>query len=324
MRADRLLSILMFLQVRGRMTAQELAEELEVSERTIYRDLEALHAAGVPVLAERGPGGGCTLPDKYRTDLTGLTESEVRGLFLASMPGPLADLGLGKAAEAAMLKLTASLPPAHRQDIERVRGRIHVDTAPWFRPEEPVPFLPILQEALWQQRRLMMKYRRGQGMRITREVNPYGLVAKASIWYLVASVGSRVMTYRVSRILDAELTPDRFERPGDFDLARFWADWCAEFEASVPKYPVTLRVSPDFIDTLPTFLGEGVRALLSLAGPPDERGRVTINLTYESYTSALGHTLALGSGAEVLHPEELRRGLLDMASRVVDLYTREL
>ena len=187
MRADRLLSILMYLQARGRMTAYELAEELEVSERTIYRDLEALHAAGVPVLAERGPGGGCQLPEEYKVSLTGLTENEVRGLFLSPVSGPLADLGMGKALEAAMLKLSAALPSTHRRDVERMRQRVLVDTAQWFRPSEPVPYLPLLQEAVWQDRTLRFTYRRADGVHVKRTLDPYALVAKSSIWYLVGA-----------------------------------------------------------------------------------------------------------------------------------------
>lgn len=327
MRADRLLQIMMLLQARGRMTAHDLSEELEVSERTIYRDIEALNMAGVPVMAERGPGGGCTLPDEYRTDLTGLTESEVRGLFLSAVPGPLAELGLGKAVEAAMLKIVASLPAAHRQDVERARGRVHVDTAEWFRPEEPVPHLRLIEEAVWEETSLLITYRRADGVRVRRYVNPYGLVAKAGVWYVVCSMRGKVFAYRVSRIRSAEKTYDHFKRPDDFNLGEYWQRWCGEFEKSVPRYNVTVRVRPDFVPMLPILFGEGVNSLIDGAeGDRDEVGTrecITLTLIFESFQAALAHSLSLGTGAEVVEPEEMRRAVLDMASRVVDQYTRE-
>jgi predicted DNA-binding transcriptional regulator YafY len=305
------------------MTAQELAEELEVSLRTIYRDLEALHAAGVPVLADRGPGGGCMLPEQYRADLTRLTESEVRGLFLSMVPGPLADLGLGKAVEAAMLKLAAELPDTQKRDVERVRGRIHVDTAHWFRVEEPTPFLKTIEEALWQERTLLLTYRRADGMRTRRFFNPYGLVAKAGVWYVVGTHKGSLYTYRVSRIREAELTHEHFKRPEGFNLADYWQTWSEEFERSIPKFPVKMRVRGDYVPTLPNIFGEGVNALIERAGAPDERGRLTLTLTFESFDSALLHLLGMGTGAEIVEPVALRRAVLEMASRVVDMYTRE-
>ncbi len=205
MRADRLLSILLLLQTRGRITAGRLAEMLEVSERTIYRDLDALSAAGIPVYAERGPGGGCALTDGYRTNLTGLTETEIRTLFVPGVHGPLADLGLGRVLEDALLKLMAALPSVHRHDAQRVRQRLLLDAAGWFRGEEPVPYLHTVQEAIWQDRALMLTYRRPDGVNTERLVDPYGLVAKASIWYLVAldRAAAEMRVFRVSRITEA-------------------------------------------------------------------------------------------------------------------------
>ncbi|HEX6386024.1 MAG TPA: YafY family protein, partial [Anaerolineae bacterium] len=225
MRADRLISILMLLQANGRMTAQELADRLEVSTRTIYRDLDALSTSGVPVYAERGPSGGCALLDSYRTNLTGLTDKEVEALFMFTVPGLLADLGADKASEAAMWKLTASLPAPFRQDAQRVQERLHLDPAGWFQAEEPVPYLSAVQEALWQEHRLRMVYRRGDGHWVKRLVEPYGLVAKTSVWYMVAASYGQPQVYRVSRIQEAELTDSRFERPQDFDLDAYWQAW---------------------------------------------------------------------------------------------------
>lgn len=338
MRADRLLSMMMLLQARGRMTASELAAELEVSERTVYRDLEALHTSGVPVLAERGPGGGVTLPAKYRTDLTGLTEPEVRGLFMSIVPGPLSALGLDKAIEAAMLKLAASLPAVQRRGVEQVRGRIHVDTAPWFHPAEAVPHLKLLQEAVWQSCRVIISYRSAGGVRSRSHFNPYGLVAKAGIWYLVgvpvwerraAGISQAraatqdmqdVMVYRVSRINDAELTGETFERPEGFDLAGFWAEWCADFEARLPRYCAAVRVAPDMVPALPAIYGESVRAIISEAGPPDAEGRLTIQLTFESFEAARASMLGLGTGAQIVEPAELRESVIRAAASIVASY----
>jgi predicted DNA-binding transcriptional regulator YafY len=320
------------------MTAGELAQELEVSERTIYRDLEALNAAGVPVLAERGPGGGCELPENYRTNLTGLSEAEVRGLFLSAVPGPLADLGMGKSIEAALRKLTAALPTAHRQGLERVRERIHVDTSEWFHPQEALPHLDVMEQAVWQSKQVDITYSTATGSRFKRCLEPYGLVAKGTVWYVVAGVaeGARVFkvahikparrvtqVFRVSRILSARLLDSQFESPAEFNLRAYWDEWCLDFQSRLPKYSATIRAAPFFVQTLPRIYGESVRGLIDEADPPDEDGWVTITLTFDSFEAARGSILGLGNAAEVLDPPELRAAVLAMASDVLDFYQRE-
>src|SRR5689334_16595189 len=188
MRADRLLSIMLLLQVHRRITARELARRLEVSERTIHRDMDALGAAGIPIYAERGVGGGWALAEAYQTNLTGLNEAEIQALFLATPPQLLADLGLRQAADAALIKLLAALPAISRRDAEFARQRIHVDGAGWLRAREAVPFLAAIQEALWQDRKLRLTYQRADDTTVERLVDPLGLVAKSSVWYLVAGV----------------------------------------------------------------------------------------------------------------------------------------
>ncbi|MEJ2736004.1 MAG: WYL domain-containing protein [Anaerolineae bacterium] len=244
MRADRLLSILMLLQTRGQMTAQQLSEEVEVSVRTIYRDLDALSAAGVPVYAERGPGGGCALLDSYRTTLTGLTQDEVHALFMLSIPAPLAELGVDQELRAALLKLAAALPDARRHDEVRARQRIHLDSEGWFETKEPVPHLQTIQQALWQDHRLHITYRLPREAQAGWLIEPYGLVAKGNTWHLVCVRDGHMRVYRVSRVLDAAVMPETFERPASFNLAAFWRDWCAQVEENRPHYPVTVRV-PD-------------------------------------------------------------------------------
>src|SRR5215831_6891858 len=206
MRADRLLSILLLLQTYRRMTARDLAERLEVSERTIHRDMESLSGVGIPVVAERGAGGGWLLQGEYRTNLTGLNEAEIQALFLARSPRLLDDLGLGKAAEAAFIKLFAAVPPAMRRDAESASRRIYVDGAGWNQSEESAPLLPLLQEAIRQDRTVRFKYQRGDECEVEREVDPLGLVAKGGAWYLVAAIDGDIRNYRVSRVIEAEMT----------------------------------------------------------------------------------------------------------------------
>jgi predicted DNA-binding transcriptional regulator YafY len=323
MRADRLLSILLLLQTKGRMTAQELAERLEVSERTIYRDLDALSIAGVPVYAERGPGGGCALLESYRTNLTGLTETEVKALFMFSIPGPLSDLGMSKAFNAALLKLSAALPPPQQDYVEHVRQRLYLDVVDWSHSQEPVPHLQTLQDAVWQDRRLNLTYRRADGSWVKRLVDPYSLVSKASIWYLVGVVMGRIVVFRVSRIEAAVLVDSHFERQPDFDLAAYWADWCAQMTASQAPYPVSLRVTWEGLPLLPHILGERARALLEQAGPPDREGTITLDVTFESFEDARSRILSFGPVVEVLEPVELRYSVIEQATKIIACYARQ-
>ena len=322
MRADRLISLLMLLQTKGLMTAQELAERLEVSTRTIYRDLDALSAAGVPVYAERGPQGGCMLLESYRTNLTGLKEDEVRALFMFTVPGLLADLGADKASKAAMLKLTAALPIPFQQDVEQLRHRIHLDAAPWFQPEEPVPYLSLIQEAVWQQKRVRLVYRRGDGLWIKRLVSPYGLVAKTSIWYVVVGIQERHWVYRVSRIMEAEMTDVTFERPSAFNLADYWAQWCRRFERSQEKYVVTIQVTPAGVPLLVQAFGDGLYGVLDSAA--EENGCLTFNLTFASEEAACQQLLGLGTVVEIIEPASLRQKILEMGRELIRLYMSKI
>ncbi|MGH2476593.1 MAG: helix-turn-helix transcriptional regulator, partial [Candidatus Limnocylindrales bacterium] len=206
MRADRLLSILLLLQANGLLSARALAERLEVSERTVHRDMEALSMAGVPVYAQKGRRGGWALLDAYRTDLTGLTETELRSLVIASTPGVLADLGLGEAADRALIKLLAGLPEARRRAAESARGYLYIDPSGWRRPEEAAPYLATLELALRTGRQIAMTYERAFDRSVVERVaNPLGLVAKGSVWYLAATVDGRARTYRASRIRDVTI-----------------------------------------------------------------------------------------------------------------------
>ncbi len=322
MRADRLLSSLMLLQARGRMTAKTLAEELEVSERTIYRDMEALSIAGVPLYSEAGPEGGFALLDSYRTTLTGLTEGEVRALFMLSIPAPLAELGVSQELRSALLKLSAALPDARRHDEEQVRQRFHLDSTWWHQGEDSVPHLQTIHQAVWQDHKLNLKYRPMPTVEIEQQVDPYGLVAKAGVWYLVCARNSRVRVHRVSDLLDARVTGETFERLAQFDLAAFWRTWCIEREKRHVAYPVLVRVGPDFIPWLPMYFGNHIRDKIAQAGPPDAEGWITLELDFESLEAARDRILDLGRGVEVLKPLALRKSIADYAAQIVTLYAR--
>ncbi|MDH6119531.1 putative DNA-binding transcriptional regulator YafY [Kitasatospora sp. GAS204A] len=305
MRADRLLSLLLLLQNRGPLTAPVLATELEVSVRTVYRDIEAIGAAGVPVLAERGPAGGYRLVEGYRTRLTGLTEAEAGSLFLAGAPGPARDLGLGAALATAQLKLQAALPSGSMERAQRVRDRFHLDAPAWFREADPVPWLGDLAQAVWEQRVLRCEYRRWNGP-VRRELRALGLVLKGGIWYLVAAAPDLPRTYRVSRFLSVALTEQTFERPADFDLAAHWAESSERLNGMLYQQDADLRLSPRALRLLPAQFGAaGARALES-AGPPDEDGWVRVTLPVEALPVAVGDLLRLGPEAEVLGPPDLR------------------
>ena len=310
----------MLLQTRGRLTARELADELEVSERTIYRDLLALSAAGVPVYAERGPGGGVRLVEEYRTTLTGLSPDEARALFMVSNPAPLAQLGLGEKYKAALLKLAASLPETRRSDEAYSRKRIHLDSTWWFQSEQHVPCLLTLQQAIWQDRRLHLKVRREFfSTEFEQEAEPYGLVAKANIWYLVYNRGGSIHVTRVSQIISAELLPETFTRPADFDLADFWGHWCRDYE-SQPPFEARVRVAPAALPMLAEYMGDRAREHIPSTLSPDPDGWVTLDLPFESFAAARTRLLGLGRAVEVLAPETLRKSVIDFAEQITGFY----
>jgi predicted DNA-binding transcriptional regulator YafY len=316
MRAGRLLSILLLLQANGRLTAAGLARRLEVSERTVHRDMEALAEAGVPVYAQRGTGGGWLLAEEYRTRLPGLSEAEIQALFLSTPAELLADLGLREAADAALLKLLAALPATYRREAEAAGRRIHVDLAGWRRPREIVPCLPLLQEAVWRGQRLRLSYRRGDGEQRERVVDPLGLVAKGNSWYLVAAVDGDPRTYRVARVAAAELLQEPCVRPPGFDLAAYWERSSAEFSARLPRYPITVRVPPDVLQSGTP----GAYARVERAEPPDADGWSTLQLAFEVEEDALAYVLRCGGRLQLLDPPDLEEKAAALAREVLMHY----
>jgi predicted DNA-binding transcriptional regulator YafY len=319
MRADRLISIMLLLQVHRQVTSRELARRLEVSERTIHRDMEALGAAGIPIYAERGAGGGWALAEAYQTNLTGLNIAEIQTLFLATPPQLLADLGLHQAADAALIKLMAALPSISRHDAEFARQRIHVDGAGWLRAREPVPFLPTVQEALWQNRKLRLTYQRGDDSTVERLADPLGLVAKGSVWYLVAAVEGTLRTYRVARMQAASVTEQPCERPADFDLAAHWEQSSIEFRANLPRYPATLRADPAVLAALHA---PGRYARVQHIGEHDDAGWLRVEMLFEEEHSACEYVLSFGPRIEVLDPASLRELVRQAAEGIAALYAR--
>ena len=318
MRADRLLSVLLLLQVHRRMTARELAGRLEVSERTIHRDMEALSAAGFPVFAERGIGGGWMLVEGYRTNLTGLNKDEIQALFLTKPLRVLADLGLEKASNAALIKLSAALPLAHRDSAEYARQRIHVDAGGWHRSTESIEFLPALQEAIWKERKLKFSYLRGGGCDpVERLVDPLGLVAKGSVWYLVAGVEGQIRSYRVSRVSGALMTEQPCIRPKGFDLACYWEQSAVIFKANLPQYQALVRVHPD---SFPIMRYAGRFARIGQVSEPDAEGWLTVSLRFDVEEMAIEYALSFGAKMEVLEPETLREKVIDAAKSVLAFY----
>ncbi|MEV7520495.1 WYL domain-containing protein [Streptomyces sp. NPDC091371] len=324
MRADRLLSLLLLLQNRGRMTAPELAAELEVSVRTVYRDIEALGASGVPVHADRGPAGGYRLMDGYRTRLTGLTDAQAGSLFLAGAPGPAGELGLGADLAAAQLKLQASLPAEPAARARQIQARFHLDAPAWFRDADPVPHLAQVAQAVWDQRILRTRYRRWGG-EVHRELRPLGLVVKGGIWYLVALAQEAVRSYRVGRFLAVETLEEGFERPAGFDLAAYWQESSRRLETSLLRQTAVVRLSPRARKLLPMHFGSvAVRALAEAeaAGPDalDAEGWLQVRLPVETHAVAVGDLLRLGPEAEVLGPPELRRAVADAVAALAERY----
>lgn len=323
MRADRLVSLLLLLQNRGRMTAPELSTELEVSVRTVYRDVEALGAAGVPVLADRGPAGGYRLVDGYRTRLTGLTDAEAESLFLIGVPTAARDLGLDAVLTTARHKLRAALPGPLAERAARAQDRFHLDAPAWFRDADEVPHLGVVTEAVWERRVLRVRYLRWRG-EVERELRPLGIVLKGGTWYLAALAGEgeepSVRTYRVSRVQEARPTGELFDRPTGFDLVAYWEESARQLEASVLQGTAHLRLAPEAVKLLPMRFGAIGRRALEAADPPAADGWVDVHMEVESPAVAVGDLLRMGASAEVLGPTGLRRTVAAEAAALARLY----
>jgi predicted DNA-binding transcriptional regulator YafY len=324
MRADRLISIVMILQARGRATARELAAELGVSERTIYRDVDALSAAGVPIYGESGPEGGYALLDSYRTDLTGLSEQEVRALFMLDIPAPLDELGMAQSLKAALLKLAAAVSSHCQDGGARVRQRFYIDAIWWQRGEESgvAPALQALQRAVWDDHLASIRFTIPPlSQEVEHVVAPYALVSKAGTWYLVYGLKSSTRAIRVHDLLAVRVLDGGFERPDSFDLVAFWQAWCAHQEHERQLYEVEVLVTPNQAPWLRHRLSAH---LCDVREPVNEHKgtgkRRIIRLAFGSLEEARARLLPLGSAVEVVSPRALRLSIADYGRRIAALY----
>jgi predicted DNA-binding transcriptional regulator YafY len=320
-RASRLVSILLLLQSKGRMTAQELADELEVSVRTVYRDMDSLAAAGIPLYGEAGHEGGYRLIDGYRTRLTGLTTGEAESLFLTGLPSAAADLGLGASVTAAQLKLMAALPPELRDRAGRVAERFHLDAPSWYRDADSAPQLGGVAAAVWDQRVIRIRYLRWEKPhQIKREIEPYGLVFKAGRWYLVAAAGATTRTYRISRILNLETLDATFERDSTFDLARYWEEYLRHFDQRRQVDSATIRISPGALARLPEVAEPAVVEAARRTTQPDTHGWLRVTIPVDEPRQALADLFRLAPDIEIIHPAELRATMIETVRALSRLY----
>ena len=318
MRAERLVALLFTLYSKRSATIAELATALDVSERTMHRDIAALRDAGVPLWTETGRHGGVRLVDGWRTHLDGLTSREAVAMFAMGVPQALTELGLGTAMSAAHAKLFATLPPALREQAQAMAQRFHLDAPAWFRAADDTEHLAAIAKAVWEQRRLRISYGRDDRL-MQRTLQPLGIVLKAGVWYLIAEVDGDFRTYRVARVDAVEPTDERFERPVDFDLVNWWQRSSAQFEQSLRTEPVRIRLSPMGVRALPTVLDADVAVkALEQADPPDADGWTCVTVELEEPTIAATQLIGLGDEVEVLAPPAVKAAFVAIVRRMAE------
>ncbi|MEM6282797.1 MAG: YafY family protein [Chloroflexota bacterium] len=319
MRADRLLSIMLILHTHGKMTANTLAEKLEVSRRTILRDIDALSIAGVPIHADAGHGGGVYLDEHYRVSLTGLNEAEVRALFVSIQPGPLRDVGLGRAAEDTLLKLFVALPSLHRHEAKRMQQRILLDPTLWWPRSETPPHLETLKAAVFDDCCVEVRYERGDGTIVERVLEPYSLVAKASVWYLIARSDGEPRTYRVSRFVAVRIIDKQFERDAVFDPVTYWHTHTETFIANMPSFAFTLRLNVSRLRLLKLYADGGY----TIRDTSADETMLTVDVRLTSLEEARMLVLGLGTDAQIVEPDELREAVLVQAKQMVSQLSQD-
>lgn len=323
MRASRLINILTTLQAKGLVTAETLAAENEVSVRTIYRDIEALSMSGIPVYSERGSDGGYRLLDGYRVRLNGMSREEAEAMFLSGLPGAAADLGLGAMMAGAQKKLTAALPEDLRQSAARMQAKFYLDAPTWFGENEQPVHLQAIADAVWNAKRIRMRYRTWKAER-DREVEPLGIVLKGGAWYMAARIDEEIRTYRIARILDLVVTEHRFERPEDFDLAAYWDDNIRRLEEELHPGSGRLRVSKWGLTMLQHNSPHYVRSRMQVSNEPDDKGWRIVELPIASTQHAVSDLLRLGAEVEILHPPELRLAMAETVRKLGAYYGPEM
>ncbi|HZZ93766.1 MAG TPA: YafY family protein [Usitatibacter sp.] len=319
MRAGRLLTVLMLLQANRRMTAARLAAELRVSLRTIHRDIAELSASGVPVVTHRGAAGGFSLLEGWRTRLTGLTADEAQAMLLAGAPAAASDLGLGDSAASARVKLLAALPAEWHEHAGRVGARFHLDPIGWYRSGERSGFLMPVARAVWDGKRIRIRYESWKGV-VERRIDPLGLVMKAGEWYLVGSADKSPRTYKISNILSLERLDESFQRKRSFDLARYWAASLERFEAGLYQASARIRLSPAGRKAMRHGSAAVAKAVEDSASAPDGTGWTTHRIPIESVDHAASELLRLAGECEVLAPRELRLRMAQSTHALARLY----
>ncbi len=315
MRADRLLSIILLLQTRGKMTAGDLAGELEVSRRQILRDVDALSLAGIPVYSESGRGGGIALVDEYRTSLTGLNQFEVQSLIVMNNNHALREVGLGKAADQLLMKMLAALPNAQRSTAGHIRQRLLIDPTWWWHDPAMPHFWDDLQKAVYEDRMIEANYENYNGDVSEKILAPYSLICKSSLWYLLAERDNILRTYRVNRFHSIHILDRPFFRRKDFDLPEYWQIHLKGFEEEFSDHNYVFRVHPDSITTLKSLLP----GRWKVTGDPDERGWMTISLNLDSDLMAEMFVFGLAGSVEILEPAGLTEKILDQARKLPGL-----
>lgn len=323
MRASRLLTIQMLLQTRGRMSAQALAEVLEVSVRTLYRDVDQLTAAGVPIYAEQGRNGGFQLMEGWKTTLTGFTASESQAVFMSGLAGPAAELGLGQQVVDAQLKLMSALPAYQRDDAQRVQARFHLDPADWYREADRVPYLSTVAAAVWQDRQLRLRYDSWKA-EVQRTVHPLGLVLKAGVWYLVATSEGKPRTYRISNILDAEMLDKTSTRSKRFDLSAYWAESIQRFEAELYQGHAVVQVTPLGVKQLRQLSSAVAMAVATQASTAAPDGTVRLKIPIETLENASYQLLRMAPNVVVLSPAALRTCILRRLQAIQACYVADV
>ncbi|TVX97157.1 helix-turn-helix transcriptional regulator [Cohnella terricola] len=320
MRADRLLLILSLLQVHGRLSSRELSRRLEVSSRTVHRDMEALCSAGIPVYAERGASGGWTLSEGYRHRIAAVTTEEISSLLLLQSSNVVKDLGWSTQVQNAFLKLLSALPVSARKGAEYARARLHVDGAGWHFSPERVPYLSVVQEAAWEQRKLLISYRSWESDEDTeRVVHPLGLVAKMSVWYMVAAIEDaeeEIRTFRISRLKKVDRLNESFVRSETFDLAAFWEQSTARFKSNLPRYPAKVRIASNHWRRFSQERYVVVHHQSSLV----EGERIEAEVEFHTLESACEILLKYGRHAEAVAPEQLRDAVSEECRAAASLY----
>ncbi|MBI9046976.1 MAG: WYL domain-containing protein [Anaerolineaceae bacterium] len=320
MRADRLLAIVLYIQARGVVTAEELAKEMEVSERTIYRDIDALSFAGIPLYAEKGPGGGFSLLESYRTTLTALTQDEIQSLSLLNISEPFIELGLDEALRLGLMKVMAELSGSFQHVESQTRQRLYFDMGAKKRPRS-LPFLDLIYEAIWEDHKLSLSYRfpYQNGIVVTRNACPFGLVVSSGEWYLVWEDQGKIDVYQVRDLVTVKVLKEEFSRPRKFDLASYWNQYLIKRKRKFPRYFVQLLISPDMIYEINQILGRS-QIPVETNCRKNEKDWIQTELVFESFEEARRLLLGFGGAVKVIHPLALRLSIQDFASQIVSRY----